>query len=83
MSDPELGTIFESVLKRIDDPIVLGWVAVGVVFVWKLPDLIRAIGEVVREDRWNRTQVRRQQALLKEELAFKIARRRSHELRKE
>jgi Sec-independent protein translocase protein TatA len=79
----ELGTILEPIVKRIDDPVVLGWVIVAIAFVWRLPELIRAIGEFIREDRSNRADIQRKQALLKEELATKIARRRSHELRKE
>jgi hypothetical protein len=83
MSEDLLGPFLEKIAEKIDDPVVLGWVAVGIAFVWKMPDLIRAIGEVVREDRWNRSEVGRRQALLKEELADKLIRRRSRELRKD
>lgn len=83
MSNSDFGPIFDAIVNKIDNPIVLGWVAVGVAFVWRLPDLIKAIGEVVRLDRSNKAEIDRKQALLEEELRNKIARRRSRELRYE
>jgi hypothetical protein len=83
MAEPDLISIVKAIVERMNDPIALGWTAVGIVFVWKLADIIRAVGEVIRLGRSNKAEIARKQALLKEELATKIARRRSHELRKE
>lgn len=83
MQNIDLGPIIESSLGRINDPIILGLVIIGIVLAYKGPAYIKAIGEVIRLGRLNKVEVQKQQALLKQELQNKLNKRRRHERMKD
>lgn len=68
MDGSAIAEFLKEAIKLIDNPWIIAAVIITVVAIVRIPDYIRAIGEVVRRGRRNKADIAREQALLEEQL---------------